>query len=82
MHLVGLAASVLTVAAFVPQAYRAVVTRRTRDLALSTYVILISTGTLWTIYGIERHDAAIYITNSLVGLLALTICVVKIRDRD
>jgi MtN3 and saliva related transmembrane protein len=82
MHFIGLAAAVLTVAAFVPQAYKAVVTRHTRDLALSTYMTLVVTGTLWTIYGIERHDAALYVTNSLVGLLALTICVVKLRDKD
>lgn len=82
MEYVGAAATVLTVAAFVPQTYKALVTRHTRDLALPTYVTLVVTGTLWTIYGIGKHDPALYVTNSLVGLLALTICAVKIRDRD
>jgi len=82
MHFVGLAATVLTVAAFVPQAYKAVRTRHTKDLALSTYLTLVVTGTLWTIYGIGQHDAALYVTNSLVGLLALVICIVKVTDRD
>lgn len=82
MHLIGLAATVLTVAAFIPQTYKAVMTRHTRDLALSTYATLVITGTLWTIYGIGQHDAALYVTNSLVGLLALTICVIKLIDKD
>lgn len=82
MNFVGLAATVLTVAAFIPQAYKAIRTRHTKDLALPTYVTLVITGTLWTIYGLERHDPALYITNTLVGLLALTICIVKLSDKD
>lgn len=82
MNYVGYAATVLTIAAFIPQAYKAVRTRHTRDLALSTYATLVVTGTLWTIYGVGRHDPALYITNSIVGLLAFTICVVKVTDRD
>jgi MtN3 and saliva related transmembrane protein len=82
MNLIGLVVSVLTVSAFVPQAYKAVKTRQTRDLSLPTYAIIVTTGTLWTIYGIGRHDPALYVTNSLVGLLALVICIVKIRDKD
>lgn len=82
MEFVGFAATVLTVAAFIPQTYKALVTRRTRDLAFSTYATIVTTGILWTIYGIGKHDPALYITNSLVGLLALTICIVKLRDKD
>lgn len=82
MDYVGYAASVLTVAAFIPQTYKAVRTRHTRDLALSTYATLIVTGTLWTIYGIGRRDPALYVTNTLIGLMALIICMVKVSDRD
>ncbi len=82
MNYVGFLATVLTIAAFVPQTYKAVRTRHTRDLALSTYVTLIVTGTLWTIYGIGHRDAALYVTNSVIALLAFTICYVKIKDRD
>jgi len=82
MNYVGYLATVLTIAAFIPQTYKAVVTRHTRDLALATYAILIVTGTLWTIYGIGLHDAALIITNSIIAVLALTICIVKIKDKD
>jgi MtN3 and saliva related transmembrane protein len=82
MDYVGYAATVLTIGAFMPQTYKALRTRHTRDLALSTYATLVITGTLWTIYGIGRHDAALIITNTAVALLALTICVVKLQDRD
>lgn len=82
MNIVGFAATVLTVAAFVPQTYKALKTRHTRDLALSTYATIVVTGTLWTIYGFGKHDPALYVTNTFVGLLALTICIVKLQDKD
>lgn len=82
MNYIGYLAAVLTVAAFIPQTYKAVRTRHTRDLALSTYATLIVTGTLWTIYGVGRHDPSLIGTNSIIAVLAFTICFVKIRDRD
>jgi MtN3 and saliva related transmembrane protein len=82
MNIVGFAATVLTVAAFVPQTYKALKTHHTRDLAFSTYATIVVTGTLWTIYGFGKNDPALYVTNTLVGLLALTICVVKLRNKD
>jgi MtN3 and saliva related transmembrane protein len=80
MNIVGSVAGVLTVAAFVPQAYKAVKTKKTRDLALATYATLIVTGILWTIYGIQTSSPAIYITNAIIALLALTICVMKVIE--
>jgi MtN3 and saliva related transmembrane protein len=82
MDYVGYAATLLTIGAFIPQTYKAVKTRHTRDLALSTYATIVITGILWTTYGIGRHDPALYVTNSIVGLLALTICIVKLKDHD
>lgn len=80
MDIVGYAAAVLTVAAFVPQAYQAVKTRKTRDLSLATYSTLIVTGTLWSIYGFGLHSPSIYLTNIALGVLALIICVMKIIE--
>lgn len=67
-------------AAFVPQAYKAVKTKKTRDLALSTYATLVLTSVLWTVYGFSLKSPAIYITNSLLAVLALIICVMKLIE--
>lgn len=80
MHFIGFLASVLTIAAFVPQAYQAVKTKRTRDISLPTYLILIVTGTLWSIYGFMLHSSSIYITNIAIGLMAAVICTAKIIE--
>lgn len=80
MNLVGYLATVLTIAAFVPQTYQAIKTKRTRDLSLPTYLTLITTGTLWSVYGFMLHNPSLIITNVTVGFLALVISVMKIIE--
>ena len=79
MELIGFIACALTIFAFFPQTYRVVKTRQTRDISLPTYLTLIVTGTLWTIYGFGLHDPAIYITNLVIAILSLTIVMVKLK---
>jgi MtN3 and saliva related transmembrane protein len=80
MNFIGYIAAVLTVAAFMPQTYQAVKTRKTRDLSLPTYLTLIVTGTLWSIYGFGLHSPSIYLTNMIIAVLALTISIMKIIE--
>lgn len=80
MHYVGYVASVLTIATFIPQTYKALKTRRTKDLSLPTYVMLVIVSVLWTLYGISIHSPEIYITNTTVGVLSLIICIIKVSD--
>ncbi|OGL35083.1 hypothetical protein A3F65_01955 [Candidatus Saccharibacteria bacterium RIFCSPHIGHO2_12_FULL_47_16b] len=82
METLGYVASLFTVSAFLPQVYQAIRTRKTRDISLPTYLILIGSATLWSIYGFGIEKPAIYLTNITIGLLAITICVIKIQDRD
>lgn len=80
LNFIGYLATVLTIGAFMPQAYQAIKTKRTRDLSLPTYLTLISTGTLWTIYGVMLHSPSLIITNTTVGVLAAIISVMKIIE--
>jgi MtN3 and saliva related transmembrane protein len=80
MNFIGYIAAVLTVAAFMPQTYQAVKTRKTRDLSLPTYLTLIVTGTLWSIYGFGLHSPSIYLTNMIIAVLALMISIMKIIE--
>jgi MtN3 and saliva related transmembrane protein len=71
----GYFAGALTVFSFLPQVVRAWRTRRTTDLSLATFAMLITASTLWMIYGAVNSDWPIVITNagmvSLNGLLAV-----------
>lgn len=65
----GYFAAAITVGAFVPQAVRILRTRQTRDLSPGTFGLLITSGSLWIIYGIVNRDWPIVITN--LGMVSL-----------
>jgi MtN3 and saliva related transmembrane protein len=80
MHYAGYAATILTIATFIPQTVKAFRSHHTKDLSLSTYCLLVVVSILWTIYGLSIHSPEIYITNTTVGLLSLIICGLKIKN--
>lgn len=79
--LLGTAAGVLTVASFLPQVVRAWRTKRTRDLSLGTFALLMTSGTLWMIYGALASDWPVVATNG--GMVALNgaLAAAKLRYR-
>lgn len=80
MQIIGFLATVLTITAFFPQTIKVLKTRRTRDVSLYTYAILIITSALWTAYGVGLNSMAIYITNSVIGVLCIVIVSVKLKE--
>ena len=68
-HYLGYFAGTLTVLSFLPQVIRTWKTRRTGDLSLWMFRVLITASTLWIIYGIVIHDWPVIITN--LGMVAL-----------
>jgi MtN3 and saliva related transmembrane protein len=77
--LVGTISGVITVLSFLPQATRALRTRRTQDLSRGTFVMLVLQSAGWTSYGVLLHQAPIIWTNVCVLLLTLTILGAKLR---
>jgi MtN3 and saliva related transmembrane protein len=78
-HYLGYFAGTLTVLSFLPQVIRTWTTRRTGDLSLWMFGVLITASTLWIIYGIAIHDWPVIITN--LGMVALNgaIATAKVR---
>ena len=77
----GYVAGSLTVASFVPQVVRAWRTKRTRDLSLGSFALLITAGSLWIVYGALTDDWPVILTNG--GMVALTaaLAIAKVRYR-
>ena len=77
----GYAAGTLTVASFLPQVVRAWRTKRTRDLSLSSFALLMTAGSRWILYGALSRDWPVVATNG--GMVALTgaLAVAKVRYR-
>jgi MtN3 and saliva related transmembrane protein len=75
----GYFAGLLTVGAFLPQVVRAWRTRQTRDLSLATFALLITTGSLWMIYGVVTKDWPVIAANGGMVTLNVALAVAKLR---
>jgi MtN3 and saliva related transmembrane protein len=78
---IGFTAGLLTVASFLPQVVKTWKTKKARDLSYASLVLLITSGSLWLLYGILTRDAPLIATNSGMVLLCCAILVGKIRFR-
>jgi len=79
--LLGSVAGVITVVSFVPQVVRAWRTKRTRDLSLGTFALLITAGSLWMVYGALSADWPVTATNAGMVILNLALATAKVRYR-
>ncbi|MBA3541130.1 MAG: hypothetical protein H0T79_16075 [Deltaproteobacteria bacterium] len=75
---IGYIAATLSVAAFVPQAWRIVKTRDTKTLATPMWILEVCAFALWIAYGIALDAWPIIIPNTICCLLSLFILVMKI----
>ena len=77
----GYLAGFLTVVSFLPQVLRTWKTRRTKDLSMGMFAIIITASALWVFYGVVMSDLPIILTN--VGMIALNgaLAVAKVRYR-
>ncbi len=77
--LIGSAAFLLTFVIQLPQAIRVVRTRHTRDLSVTTYILITASAALWVVYGLMNSDFALWGANSVVLLLSAIILGYKIK---
>jgi len=75
---IGMLAALLTTAAYIPQAYKTIRTRSTKDLSLITFSMLFAGTILWFIYGMYIHDTPIILANGITASLAGIIFFLKI----
>lgn len=76
----GLIAGGTTTFAFVPQAWKTIRTRETRDISLPTFVLMNVGVLLWIVYGFLAKDIPIIAAN-VVGIVPnAIILVMKIRN--
>jgi len=80
MELLGYIGTVLTISAFLPQAIKTIKTRKTRDLSLPTYIILVVSALVWAIYGLGTHALPIAITNITVFVASSIVLILKLKE--
>lgn len=80
--LLGLLAACVTTAAYVPQAYKTIVTRSTSSLSLPTYSLLFAGTTLWVVYALYINNLPILIANGVTAVLAGIILYLKLTAKE
>ena len=74
LHGLGITAVIVTSSIQVPQLIKIIKTGETRDLSAATYVLILLSGILWSIYHIEAgtyHGAVSGTIGSIIALIIL-----------
>ena len=76
---IGFIAAICTTTSFLPQAFKTLKTKKTKELSLPTYIILATGVALWTVYGFYTKDMPVFISNGLTLLFVLPILITKVQ---
>ena len=82
MEIIGFCAGLFTLLTYVPQSIKTIRSRKTRDLSLVTLILLTLSALLWVIYGLKKGLPAVWLTNTVVSLLAISILAIKLQNKD
>ena len=77
--LTGTVAGILSVVAFVPQAWRIFRRKSAADVSLAMYLTLIVASALWMFYAWTLGSMPLFFTNLVIGAIAILITVLKVR---
>ena len=80
INIIGYIAGLLTLLGYLPQTIKTIRTHHTRDLSMPTFLIIGSSGILWTIYGLGNNKPAIWVTNGVVTICSLVILTIKLKE--
>ncbi|HEX7699294.1 MAG TPA: SemiSWEET transporter [Kofleriaceae bacterium] len=76
--IIGIAAALFSIAAFVPQAYKIFKTRQTKDLSLPMWVLQVIAFSTWITYGVTSRQWPIIVANVVCLLLSCFILAMKL----
>ena len=77
--LVGIVAAFCILVSQIPQVYRSLKLKETRDLSEGMILLLITGSSLWLVYGILRADIIIVVSNIIMIGIELTLLGIKLR---
>ena len=75
----GLIAGVLTTISFLPQVIKSLKTKKTGDVSVLMYVVLVIGVFLWMIYGILINDLPLILANLITFILTFSVLILKLR---
>lgn len=79
VEIVGFTAAVLTTVAYLPQTLKTIKTKKTDDISLGMYLLMLTGVVAWLVYGIKLNSYPMMMANSITLSLVIIILVLKIR---
>lgn len=79
--IIGSVAGILTTISVFPQIYVLLKKKSTKDLSISTYIVLASGQTLWVAYGFLISNTQLLITNIISTILSIIVIVLGLFFR-
>lgn len=68
--LLGSLAAIASMASFIPQAWKIIRSRRTKDISVGMYLLTVSAFALWLAYGIALRQWPLVVSNGLCFALS------------
>lgn len=65
IEILGIVAGLCTTSAVIPQLKKAIKTKKTADVSIGMFIVLLIGFVLWIIYGVQQSDVPIVLTNGL-----------------
>jgi len=75
----GTIGGVLSVGAFLPQAWRIFRRRSAADISLAMYLAIIVSTWLWMFYAYVHGSVELFVTNLVISVIAILIAMLRIR---
>ena len=81
VDLIGYIGSFIVMIAFLPQAIKIWKTKSVEDISIQTYILLIFSTIIWTLYGYLKSDNPLIITNVSLFCIQGSIIICKLKYR-
>lgn len=78
VEIVGLFGAFLTAITFIPQVYKAWITKSVGDLSLATISIVFTSTVVWLVYGVTLVLWPVIIANASIGSMSLLLIYFKL----
>ena len=82
VEIVGLFGAFLTAITFIPQVYKAWMTKSVGDLSLSTIFIVFLSTVVWIVYGVSLMLWPVIIANACIGSMSLLLIYFKLTFKS
>ena len=82
IDILGIVAGLFTSSSIIPQIVRSFKTKKTQDISVFMFIVLMTGNALWIYYGFVKSDLAIISTNFLAFGLNITMLMLKYLYRN